>query len=62
MADIVNLRLARKRAGRQADEERAVAQRLAHGVGKAERQLAEARADKASRDLDAHKRPDGEAE
>jgi hypothetical protein len=62
MAEVVNLRLARKRAKRQADEERAAARRLAHGVNKADRVLAKARADKARRDIEAHKLSDGEAE
>jgi hypothetical protein len=62
MAEIVNLRLARKRAKRQADEERAAAQRLAHGVNKADRVLGKARADKARGDLEAHKLSDGETE
>ena len=62
MAEIVNLRLARKRARRQAEEARADAQRLAHGVAKEERDLIRARSEKAARELDAHRMPDGEKE
>jgi hypothetical protein len=55
MAGIVNLRLARKRARRRADENRAAEQRLAHGIRKSERELIRARSDKAARDIDGHK-------
>ena len=55
MAEIVNLRSARKRAERQRHEERAASNRLAHGTSKAERSLAEAHNDKASRHLDLHR-------
>ena len=52
MADIVNLRIARKRARRSQEETSAAAQRHAGGRSKAERTLAAARRDKARRDLD----------
>jgi F0F1-type ATP synthase membrane subunit b/b' len=55
-ADIVNLRNARKRAERRKTEANAAAQRVAHGTPKALRKEIEARRDKASRDLDAHRR------
>lgn len=55
MAEVVNLRLARKakaRAGREAD---AAANRAAHGRPKAERDLAEARAELEIRRVEAHR-------
>jgi F0F1-type ATP synthase membrane subunit b/b' len=55
-AEIVNLRLARKRARRGKSEADAAAQRVAHGTPKALRDEIEARRDKAARDLDAHRR------
>jgi hypothetical protein len=55
MAEIVNLRTARKRATRRQHAERAASNRLAHGTSKAERSLVEARSDKASRQLDLHR-------
>ena len=55
MADVVNLRTARKRANRQREDLRASANRLAHGRPTAERKLDTARADKVSRDLDRHR-------
>jgi hypothetical protein len=58
MADIVNLRRARKQASRQRDDETAAAQRAAHGVTKAERQANKARRNKAERDLERHRLPD----
>lgn len=55
-ADIVNLRKARKDRARAEERAGAVANRAKHGVSKADKSLAEARAAKARRDLDAHKR------
>ncbi|MCZ7657994.1 MAG: DUF4169 family protein [Xanthobacteraceae bacterium] len=55
MGEIVNLRMARKRARRQEAAERAQANRIVHGRSKAERNLEAARAEKADRDLGAHK-------
>jgi hypothetical protein len=57
MGDIVNLRSARKRAKRRAQDVRATANRLAHGRSKAERALAAARRAKGQRDLDAQRIP-----
>ena len=54
MADPVNLRTARKRAKRRQDDERARANRLAHGRSAHVRKLQEATRAKADRDLDAH--------
>src|SRR5262245_61638449 len=55
MGDIVNLRRARKRAERKAAEQAAAANRLRHGRGKAERDLATARISKDRSDLDRHR-------
>jgi Domain of unknown function (DUF4169) len=59
MGEIVNLRRARKDAKRREDRARAAENRLAHGRSKAKRALEEARAEKARRELDAH-RPETE--
>jgi hypothetical protein len=55
MADLVNLRTARKRAQRLEAERQAEANRLAHGRTKAERTLTRSRNDKADRSLDHHR-------
>ena len=55
MAEFVNLRTARKRAKRRAQEQRADAHRLAHGQPNQQRKLADAQQTKASRDLDGHR-------
>jgi hypothetical protein len=55
MAELVNLRTARKRAKREQDDRRANAQRLAHGQPKRLRKLAAAQQAKASGDLDRHR-------
>ena len=55
MAEVINLRTARKRAKRERDAKRAVENRLAFGRPKAERRLEDARAEKLQRDLDAHR-------
>ena len=55
MAELINLRTVRKRAKRQKDEQRASANRLAHGEPKRVRQLEEDQQAKANRDLDAHR-------
>jgi DNA-binding helix-hairpin-helix protein with protein kinase domain len=55
MAEIVNLRLARKRAARSKAEDQAAEQRLAHGVSKVERDHAKADRDKARHNLDQHR-------
>ena len=54
MAEIVNLRIARKRAARSKAEDRAAEQRLAHGVSKSERDRAAADLEKARQTLDQH--------
>jgi hypothetical protein len=54
MAELVNLRTARKQAKRKQDEQRANANRLTHGRTKRLRKLEADRQAKASRDLDRH--------
>jgi hypothetical protein len=56
MSEVVNLRLARKRAERRKKEDAATAQRIAHGTPKVLRQEADAQRVKAKRDLDGHRR------
>lgn len=60
MAELVNLRTARKRAKRQQEDERANSARLKHGQSKRLRQLATSQNEKASRDLDLHRIEPGE--
>jgi hypothetical protein len=55
MGETVNFRAVRKRARRRQDENRAAAQRSAHGTPKTLRQELKARRDKLTRDLDAHR-------
>jgi hypothetical protein len=55
MAEIVNLRRARKAKARDAKAAEADANRIQHGVAKPVRALAKARAEKQARDTDAHK-------
>src|SRR4029079_6332386 len=55
MAEIVNLRIARKRAARSKAEDRAAEQRLAHGVSGLERDRAAADRDKARQTFDQHR-------
>ena len=55
MAEIVNLRRARKAKARAEKEETAQANRVLHGTPKALRNLAEARKDKADQALSGHR-------
>jgi len=55
MAELINLRTARKRAKRIEDERRSNANRLAHGQPKHVRKLEAEKRTKASRNLDAHR-------
>ena len=55
MAEIVNLRRARKAANRAEKERDAAAQRVAHGTSKALGKEIEARREKAARDIEAHR-------
>jgi hypothetical protein len=58
MAEIVNLRRARKTKGRAEKDRAAEANRVKHGVAKSERDLAKTRADKAAHDLESRKLDD----
>jgi hypothetical protein len=62
MAEIINLRIARKRADRQRSTKRAAAARVSHGMSKAERVLAKANRDKIRRELDKHRIETGEVD
>jgi len=55
MAELINLRTARKRAQRRDDERRAASNRFAHGQQKTQRNLDTAKHEKAKRDLDRHR-------
>jgi Domain of unknown function (DUF4169) len=55
MAELVNLRTARKRAKRRADDQRADTNRLAHGRPTHQRKLEDAQQSKVSRDLEGHR-------
>lgn len=55
MAEIINLRRARKQRQRVAAEAKADQNRIDFGRSKAERNLTEARREKAVRELDGHK-------
>jgi hypothetical protein len=55
MAELINLRTARKRAKRRQDEALADANRLAHGQPKHQRAYTAAQAERANRNLDAHR-------
>ncbi|AOG08042.1 DUF4169 family protein [Bosea sp. RAC05] len=54
MAEIVNLRRARKQRARQDADKQAQQNRIAFGRTKAERSLTQAERDKAARTLDGH--------
>lgn len=56
MAEIINLRKARKQRERAAKEAEAATNRAAHGRTKADKSLSAAREEKAQRDLAGHKR------
>ena len=55
MAELVNLRTARKQATRRQSEQRANANRLAHGQPKHVRKLEDARQAKTNLELDRHR-------
>jgi hypothetical protein len=55
MAELINLRTARKRAQRRDDDSRAAENRVAHGQPKSHRKLEAARKEKAKQDLDRHR-------
>lgn len=56
MGEVVNLRTAKKQAARKAASSAADANAAKHGRTKVERDLQKARAEKAARELDGHKR------
>ncbi len=56
MADLINLRQARKDKARAEKEATAKANRVTHGRTKVEKKLEDAKNEKAARDLDARKR------
>jgi hypothetical protein len=58
MAEIINLRRARKDKARAEKDKTAQANRVAHGTPKALKKLERAKADKAARRLDGHKKSD----
>lgn len=58
MSKVINLRTRRKQAARDSARDKAAENAARHGQTKAERALIEARAAKAARDLDAHRRDD----
>jgi hypothetical protein len=60
MTEVVNLRVARKRAKRRSDEQHADAQRLAHGRPKNLHALEATRREQENRTLDGHKIITGE--
>jgi hypothetical protein len=62
MAEIINIRRARKRKMRRQDAQRAAENRFVHGRSKAERAVTEARSAKTRRDLDQRRIDRGEAE
>jgi len=62
MAEIVNLRLARKRKARKADAERADQNRALHGRTKAEKQRDAAERRKSATFLDGHRRAPSDPE
>jgi Domain of unknown function (DUF4169) len=62
MSDIVNLRIARKRAKRRAAETEAASNRLAHGHPKIDRAVEQSRREKARRSLDQHRIETGDTQ
>jgi hypothetical protein len=58
MAEIVNLRRARKNRARAEKARNADVNRAKHGVAKSTRDLAKARTEKAERDVEGHKLDD----
>ncbi len=57
MAEIINLRRARKQRARTEADDKAAQNRIDFGRGKAERALTQAQRDKAARALDGHRLP-----
>ena len=59
MAEVVNLRLARKQAKRRQAEHDAAQRRLVHGRSKPDKALQRAKGQKAEYELDRHRLDDG---
>lgn len=55
MAELINLRRARKAKAKAGKEKQAEANRVLHGTPKAERKLAKAKAEKDAKQLSGHK-------
>jgi hypothetical protein len=62
MGDVINLRMARKRARRRDSETEASASRYSHGVSQGQRVLLQAQRDKSLRDHEQHQIETGEIE
>jgi uncharacterized protein DUF4169 len=62
MAEIVNLRTARKRARRQIEAKHAAEARISHGMPKATRSLIRSEQSKICRELDEHRIETGESD
>ncbi len=62
MDNLVNLRIARKRAKRRQAEQEAAANRLVRGRSKAERALEQSRSDQAQSILDKHRIETGDGQ
>ena len=62
MAELVNLRTARKRANRRQDNEHAAANRLAHGRPAHQRKLAAAQQEQTARIHDQHRIDSGDGQ
>jgi hypothetical protein len=62
MAEIVNLRTARKRAKRQEQAELAAQARVSNGMSKVDRALARSMQSKVRRELDEHRIETGESD
>jgi len=60
MAEIVNLRTARKARKRTEEKERAAENRALHGLTKATKAAEKSRRESADRHIDGHRRDDGE--
>ncbi len=60
MAEIINLRVARKRAEREAKAKRAAENRVKHGLTKAARELQRAQEAKKKHDLDGRRLDSGD--
>jgi hypothetical protein len=62
VAEIVNLRVARKQANRRREEQRAAKARAVHGVSKTDRALADSTRQSIRRKLDEHRIETGESD